>query len=199
MLKSDLVQTDKHSTNDMKRLFILGVFSLFTMTIIAQNDKSYITEKVWRINILNPAIELELPTGNNSTFSSALGIGYGGGYPDLTSGGNGIIYIISPFLDLQQKWFYNFDKRNNKEKTVDNNSGNFISMRFITKGNSIADNITRTSNIDFAFGPTWGIQRKYGKNFHLLFDVGPQYYFDTNGNGNIWPIMFQLNLGFDLK
>jgi hypothetical protein len=183
----------------MKRLFILGVFSLFTMTIIAQNDKSYITEKVWRINILNPAIELELPTGNNSTFSSALGIGYGGGYPDLTSGRNGIIYIISPFLDLQQKWFYNFDKRNNKEKTVDNNSGNFISMRFITKGNSIADNVTRTSNIDFAFGPTWGIQRKYGKNFHLLFDVGPQYYFDTNGNGNIWPIMFQLNLGFDLK
>jgi len=183
----------------MKKLFIFGVFSLFTMTIIAQNDKSYITEKVWRINILNPAVELELPTGNNSTFSSALGIGYGGGYPDLTSGGNGFIYIISPFLDLQQKWFYNFDKRNNKGKTVDNNSGNFISIRFITKGNSIADNVTRTSDIDFAFGPTWGIQRKYGKNFHLLFDVGPQYYFDTNGNGNIWPIMFQLNLGFDLK
>jgi hypothetical protein len=32
-----------------------------------------------------------------------------------------------------------------------------------------------------------------------LFDVGPQYYFDTNGNGNIWPIMLQLNLGFDLN
>jgi hypothetical protein len=182
----------------MNRLFILGIFSLFTMTVIAQNDKSYIAEKVWRINFLNPAIELELPTGNNSTFSSALGIGYGGGYPNLTSGGNGFIYIISPFLDLQQKWFYNFDKRNNKEKTVDNNSGNFISLRFITKGNSIVDNVTRTSDIDFAFGPTWGIQRKYGKNFHLLFDVGPQYYFDTNGNGNVWPIMFQLNLGFDL-
>ena len=183
----------------MKKLFILGAFSLFTMTIIAQNDKSYITEKVWRINILNPAVELELPTGNNSTFSSALGIGYGGGYPDLTSGENGFIYIISPFLDLQQKWFYNFDKRKIKNKTIDNNSGNFVSFRVITRGNSIAENVNRTSDFDFAFGPTWGIQRKYGKNFHLLFDVGPQYYIDTNGNGNIWPIMFQLNLGIDLK
>ncbi|MGO2357605.1 MAG: hypothetical protein ACTH6G_04770 [Mesonia sp.] len=46
-------------------------------------------------------------------------------------------------------------------------------------------------------GPTWGIQRSYGK-FHLLFDVGTIYYFDTKGNGNWFPIMIQLNLGFNL-
>ena len=108
------------------------------------------------------------------------------------------IYIIAPFLDLQQKWFYNINKRIRKNKTVENNSGNFISARLITRGPSIAENVIRTSDFDFAFGPTWGIQRKYGENFHLLFDIGPQYYFDTEGNGNIFPLMFQLNLGFDL-
>jgi hypothetical protein len=34
------------------------------------------------------------------------------GYPDLTYGGNGFIYIISPFADFQQK--YNLNKRNEK-------------------------------------------------------------------------------------
>ncbi len=182
----------------MKRIFILVIIASLAISTNAQEKESIKTVKVWRINFLNPAIELELPTGKYSSFSSAFGVGYGGGYPDLTYGGNGFIYIISPFIDLQQKWFYNLNKRNRKGKTTENNSGNFISARLITRGNSIAENVIRTSNFDFAFGPTWGIQRKYGK-FHLLFDVGPQYYFDTEGNGNLWPLMIQLNLGFDLK
>jgi hypothetical protein len=182
----------------MRKLSILALFALFTITTYGQEEKSYNTEKVWRVNFLNPAIELELPTGNYSTFSAGLGIGFGGGYPDLTSGVNGFIYIIAPFVDLQQKLFYNINKRVGKGKTVENNSGNFISARIISRGHSIADNVNRTSDFDFAVGPTWGIQRKYGESFHLLFDIGPQYYFDTEGNGNIFPIMFQLNLGFDL-
>lgn len=182
----------------MKKLPFIAALIFFTISMHAQQEDAYSTEKVWRINFLNPGVEVELPTGDFSTFSAGVGIGYGGSYPDLTYGANGFIYIIAPFLDLQQKWFYNINKRIRKERTVDNNSGNFISARLITRGNSIADNVYRTSDLDFAFGPTWGIQRKYGENFHLLFDVGPQYYMDTEGNGNIFPIMFQLNLGFDL-
>ena len=183
---------------NMKRTLIFVIVVLLAISTNAQKKENTKTVKVWRINFLNPAIELELPTGDYSTFSSALGVGYGGGYPDLTYGGSGFIYIIAPFIDIQQKWFYNFKKRNKKDKTIENNSGNFISARLITRGKSIADNVGRTSDFDFAFGPTWGIQRKYG-NFHLLFDVGPQYYFDTEGNGNLWPLMIQLNLGFDFK
>lgn len=183
----------------MKTNLLILIFIFLTPYFYAQQDNSLSTEKVWRINFLNPAIELELPTTQYSTFSSSIGVGYGGGYPDLTFGGSGFIYIIAPFADFQHKWFYNFHKRRNKNKTVKHNSGNFISLRFITRGNSLAENVNRTSNFDVAIGPTWGIQRKYGKNFHLLFDVGPQYYMDTKGNGNFWPIMLQLNLGFDLK
>lgn len=182
----------------MKKFSVVAIFALLTLFTFAQEQGINQTEKVWRINFLNPAVELELPTGDYSTFSTGVGIGYGGGYPDLTYGGSGFIYIIAPFLDLQQKWFYNINKRVRKNRTIDNNSGNFISARLLTRGNSIAENVSRTSNFDFAFGPTWGIQRKYGESFHLLFDIGPQYYIDTEGNGNIFPFMFQLNLGFDL-
>lgn len=162
------------------------------MNISAQEKEGPKTEKVWRLNFLNPGVELELPTGGYSAFSTGLGVGYGGSYPDLSYVGNGFVYIIAPFLDIQQKWFYNLNKRTEKEKTVSNNSGNFVSARLITRGPSIADNVFRTSDFDFAIGPTWGIQRKYGKIFHLLFDIGPQYYFDTNGNGNVFLLCFSL-------
>lgn len=180
----------------MRTLFTSVLFLVFFFPISAQTNPQ--TEKVWRLNFLNPAVELEVPTGPKSTFASALGVGYGGGYPDLTGGDSGFIYVITPFLEVQQKWFYNFDKRVANNKSTENNSGNFFSLRFITRGPSIADNVIRSSDFDFAIGPTWGIQRKLGKNFHLLFDLGPQYYFDTEGNGNFWPLMLQINLGFDL-
>ncbi|WP_407557766.1 hypothetical protein [Winogradskyella sp. 4-2091] len=183
----------------MRKILFALIFGLITTLNYAQNTNDIGTEKVWRVNFLNPAVELEIPTGQYSTFSSSLGVGYGGGYPDLTSGGSGFIYVISPFADFQHKWFYNLNKRTDKNRNTTNNSGNFVSFRLVTRGNSIAENVNRTSDFDFAFGPTWGIQRKYGKRFHLLFDVGPQYYMDTKGNGNIWPIMFQLNLGFDFR
>lgn len=60
------------------------------------------------------------------------------------------------------------------------------------------DNTIRKPRSDYAIGPNWGIQRTLGC-FHLLFDLGPVYYFDTKGNNGIYPIMLQLNMGFDLK
>ncbi len=183
----------------MKRILLTLLLGFLITATFAQNNNNVATEKVWRVNFLNPGVELEIPTGTYSSFSAGTGIGYGGGYPDLTYKESGVIYIISPFLDLQEKWFYNLNKRSRKNRTIANNSGNFVSLRLITRGNSIAENVTRTSDFDFAIGPTWGIQRKIGKNFHLLFDIGFQYYFDTKGNGNLFPLMIQLNLGFDLK
>ena len=184
----------------MKRNLLILLFGLASNLIYAQEKNRIETKKVFRVNFLNPAIELEVPTGQYSAFSSALGIGYDGGYPDLTyASGSGFIYVISPFADFQHKWFYNLNKRDRNKRKTYNNSGNFVSLRLKTRGKSIAENVTRTSDFDFAFGPTWGIQRNFGKNFHFLLDLGPQYYFDTKGNGNIWPIILQLNLGYNLK
>ena len=173
-------------------------FLVLTVLFMGLGAQAQNTEKVWRVNFLNPGVELEVPTGTFSTFAANAGIGYDGGYPELTYGGSGFTYIIAPFVDLQQKWFYNLNKRMNKDRSTVHNSGNFISFRMKSKGPSIAENISRTSDFDFGVGPTWGIQRSYKEKFHLLFDIGPQYYFDTNGNAGFFPIMIQLNLGFDL-
>ena len=182
----------------MPKYLLLPLLVLISVATYSQEEKTIQTEKVLRVNFLNPGAEIELPTGNYSSFSAGLGVGYSGSYPNLTSRANGIIYVIAPFVDLQQKWFYNLQKRERQGKTTSNNSGNFISGRIVSRGPSIADNIYRTSDYDWAIGPTWGIQRKYGENFHLLFDVGPQYYIGVEGKSGFFPVMFQLNLGFDL-
>lgn len=184
----------------MKRKILILILGILTTLNYAQEKIDIKTEKVWRVNFLNPAIELEMPISKKATFSTSLGIGYGVPYDEISvSPYNQFLYSFNPFLDLQYKRFYNLDRRKAKNLNIENNSGNFVSLRILTRGNTIESNFIRSSNFDFAFGPTWGIQRKYGKNFHLLFDLGPQYYFDTNGNGGIWPIMIQLNLGFNMK
>lgn len=179
----------------MKKL--VSIILLLTITVINAQEKN--TEKAWRVNFLNPGIEYEMPTGNNTTLSVGVGIGYSGSYPHTSIGkGSGFITSFNPFVDIQHKWFYNFDKRKSKGLKIANNAGNFVSARFLTRSESLFGNSNGTDGLDFAVGPTWGIQRTYGKNFHLLFDMGPIYYFDTNGKGYYFPLMIQLNLGFDL-
>lgn len=178
---------------------VLFVTMLLFFGFFAYSQES-VTEKVWRLNFLNPGIEVELPVTVKSTVSANAGVGYGGSYPNLseTDFQSGLVYTIAPFLDLQYKRFYNLEKRAEKNKHTNSNSGNFISARFITRGNSITDNFVRKADMDFAAGPTWGLQRAFGK-IHLLFDLGPQFYFDTKGNSGFWPIMIQLNIGLNLN
>lgn len=104
------------------------LFLIFSTSLFAQK-----TETVWRANIINPGVELELPTTPNSTFSVNVGIGSSGSYPNLseTSFDNGGIFAIAPFADVQFKKFYNLYiynlyKRARRNKVTDNNSGNFF-------------------------------------------------------------------------
>ena len=177
----------------MKKLLLFPLFIFICTSVHAQE-----TERTWRLNIINPGIEYEQPVSSKSTISFNIGVGYSGSYPELgNTSGTGGLYAFAPFTDLQFKRFYNLEKRAFQNKPTGNNSGNFISMRFRMRGKSIEDNFNRYANYDFAIGPTWGIQRKYG-NFHFLLDIGPQYYFDSEGNSGFWPLMPQVNFGIDL-
>lgn len=182
----------------MKKLFITLLGILFFMTCYSQ-EKEKTTEKILRLNFINPGIEIEWPVFNKSTIATNLGIGYGGSFPNLTyTSGSGWLYMIAPFIDIEYRKIYNQEKRFEKGKNIEYNSGNFWGLRFLTRGKEIKSNVNRTDDIDFSVGPIWGIQRNYGK-INLLFDFGPVYYFDTKGNSGIFPIVAQLNIGFNLK
>ena len=148
-----------------------------------------------RINAINPGIEYETPFFNQSTFSINSGIGYGGSHPNLTTYASGWLYLIAPFADIHYRNYYNLEKRLNKGKSIHYNAGNFWGLRMLTRGKALSSNFTRTSNYDFAVGPTCGLQRSFGK-MNLLFDVGFVYYFDTKGNNGFVPTL-ELNVGYN--
>jgi hypothetical protein len=65
-------------------------------------------------------------------------------------------------------------------------------------GPDVASNFIRFDNNSFAIGPTWGIQRAYGR-FNLAYSMGPVYYFDTSGNHNWFPLNLEINFGYNLR
>jgi len=173
-----------------------ALFIFISIISFAQETKSDL-QKIIRANFLSPGVEIEFPISAKSTISANAGIGISGSYKNL-SHAHGFNYFISPFLDLSYKKIYNRNSRANKGKSLLYNSGNYWGIRLLTNFKEIeSHNIVRKDNIDFAFGPTWGLQRAYGR-FHFLFDLGPVYYFDTKGNSGFFPIMMQLNLGYNL-
>lgn len=155
--------------------------------------------EIIRVNVISPGIELEMPINNASSLALNAGVGVSGSYKNLSYTNSGFTYFISPFMDLSYKNFYSLDKRIAKGKSISGNSGNYWGLRLLSNFKEFeSENIIRKDNIDFAFGPTWGIQRAYG-NFHFLFDIGSVYYFDTKGNNGFFPLMLQLNIGYNLK
>jgi hypothetical protein len=121
----------------MKRLFILGVFSLFTMTIshaqkVSVEKSTYGIQTgylgIWVYNefkLSNQVAfrsELGLASG---TFGSELGVTYGV-FDDFSHSGE---FIISPIITLEPRWYYNLNKRSSKMRDIGGNSGNFISLK----------------------------------------------------------------------
>ncbi len=183
----------------MKKLTLLFGL-LICINVLGQNNEKPL-KNVFRINAISPGLEFELPISNKSTIAINPGIGIHGSYMHLEYNYivSGVTYYISPFLDLSYKKIYNREKRQSKGKNINYNSGNYWGLRLLTNFKEIeSKNIYRIDDISFDFGPTWGIQRSYGK-IHLLFELGSVYYFDTKGNSGFFPIMLQLNLGFNAK
>lgn len=157
------------------------------------------TEDVLRLKIINPGIAFEKSLGKTITLETGIGFGYNFSYPNLQeSSEGGVLYMFAPFVDIQGRKFYNLAKRERKDKFIERNSGNFIAVRMLYTGVAATSNFVNFSDHSFAIGPTWGLQRNYGKiNFQT--SVGPIIYFDPLGNSGWFPLNIELNLGINLN
>ncbi len=178
-------------------LTLIGlVFAYTTNTQVTHRN----TERVWRLNIINPAIEYEHHLYKDSPLTVNLGTGMERSCKNLAEDPSKPYYnyfMNAPYVDARYKKFYNLDERELQGKNTQYNSGNYFGARFLVRGPEIYSSFTRTDNFDYSFGPNWGLQRAFGKT-HLQFDVGPMYYFDSNGNSGIFPLMIDLNFGYNL-
>lgn len=181
----------------MRQTFSIAFIALFVAFSNKLCGQSISTERVLTFNFINPGIDFETRIGQKSTFSINAGVGYGTSYPELSRTGTGFLYIISPFLDIQTRKYYNLNKRNDLGKNTKMNSGNFFGLRLLSRGQDFNGNFERDNNLDFAFGPTWGLKRTYNR-INLLFDIGPIIYWDKDNTG-FFPLTFEINIGYILN
>ena len=96
---------------------------------------------------------------------------WGGDFYDKTG------FLLTPVINLEPRFYYNLDKRIEKSRRIDGNSGNFISLKasyhpdwFVI---SNYDNVNVISDISIV--PTWGIRRNLGKHFNYETGIGIGY------------------------
>lgn len=178
--------------NYLTKKFYLLVSLTFGLSILTNAQ----TEKEIRLNVLNPGIAWENPLGKSTTLEFNVGVGYNYSYPELNTmyGESGFQGQIAPFIDIQARNYYNLQKLDQGKRK----SGKFVALRYLFYGPRIAGNVRTNENYSMAVGPTWGFKRGYEK-WTLLGSIGPIYYFDLTGTDGVFPINFEINLGYRLK
>jgi len=119
----------------------------------------------------------EFKMSNKLAFRSEIGldVGFWGGsfYED-----NG--FIMAPLLSIEPRWYYNISKRAAKEKRIDGNSANFLSLRIAYHPDwFVISNQDVNMVSDISIVPTWGLRRNIGQhfNFETGAGIGYAYYF----------------------
>ncbi|PRP67495.1 DUF3575 domain-containing protein [Nonlabens agnitus] len=154
------------------------LLSAFTFAQIPDQNRSktdFQNETIYRVNLLlTPNLEIEKDVTKDISIlaSAGFGIGYYNSYRLSEREGN----FIFPFqIELATRYYTNFNRRLEKGKTIENNSGNYVALSFA--------NVFEAENDDVRVEPgsaligAYGIQRTYWKHFNLNFQTGLGYDF----------------------
>lgn len=153
----------------MKQTLLMLAFLGCTLTTLSQDVT--VEKSIYGIQtgFLGIWIHNESKLSNQIVLRSELGLDtgiWGGSYYNKTG------FLLAPVLTLEPRWYYNLNKRVEKNRRTDGNSGNFIALKtsyhpdwFVI---SNYDNVRVISDISII--PTWGIKRNIGK--HLNYETG---------------------------
>lgn len=146
----------------MKKIICLLLLVWNPFAGFSQNNQEASVEKSVfgiQVGLIGVWAHNELKLSNQFVLRSELGI----------AGVN--TAVIEPLVALEPRWYYNLDKRVAKDKRIDGNSGNYVSLR--TKYNFTTTTEAEDEGINQVFiGPTWGIRRNLGKHFNYELGLG---------------------------
>lgn len=154
------------------------ILTLILMSITTSwgQDEVSVNKNLFKLNILAPGIVYEAGLGQKVTLNSELNMGVGYSYDSFS----GSQWFLFPFIDEQVRYYYNLEKRANKEKRTANNSGNYVAFGSTYFFESINKN-EAISNLDgLTLSTVWGLQRTYKRNFNSNLGLGVGYNFSPN-------------------
>lgn len=160
----------------MKKILISFIFCAFTLLLKAQDAS--VEKSVFGIQTgpFGVWVHNESRLSNKIALRSELGLD-----ANFWAGYNSTDFLMGLVISLEPRWYYNLNKRKDKSKRIDGNSGNFISLN--TSFHPDIDIASSNENInlvsDLTIVPTWGIRRNIGNHFNYEagFGIGYIHYF----------------------
>lgn len=170
----------------MKHILTLLMLSAFVFSFSQENKKA---EDIFglKVGLIGGWISYEKALNDNFTVEAE--VGYFGGFFKGTN--SKLDYAFTSSIRLQPKYYYNFNRRQERGKNTNNNSANFIATEiyyipdFLTSTNR--DNI----NIVESFGivPKYGLRRSISENLIFEFAAGVGYSWGENNNNGAIPAL----------
>lgn len=158
---------------------ILCILVLLGMQLSYSQDKIVSVEKTIfgiQSGLLGIWAHNESRLSNEFALRSEVGLNFG-----LIGGevNGGTKFISAPGFSVEPRWYYNLEKRNNKGKSILNNSANFFTVNF----GYIPNKETSSFYVpqQFTIIPKWGIKRSINHfTYELGIGLGYRKYLETN-------------------
>ncbi len=159
----------------MKQLLFTLVLTLSVFKIAAQNASVEKSTFGIQIGFLGVWAHNESKLTNSIALRSELGL-------DAAIFGENFVgsksFIMVPAITLEPRWYYNLNKRVDKNRRIDGNSGNFLSIKTTYHPDLVLGSLPNYTVFisDISIIPTWGIRRNVGKHFTYETGIGIGYY-----------------------
>jgi len=164
----------------MKKKLAIIIFSTFLgsiSTVYAQDASVEDTVEGIQIGLLGVWVHGEKGVSKSIVIRGEAGLDFGALINSVSDDISGFIAV--PVLTIEPRWYYNLNKRQEKSRRIDGNSGNFLSVKNSFHPDIVLfaqeDNISFIS--DLSIIPTWGIRRSIGDHFNFETGIGLGYVF----------------------
>ena len=180
----------------MQKLLLLS-FCFFSFLSTNAQDQASVEDGIFSVNILTPGLEYEFGLTRSTTLDLRLGTGFAYRKSSFGEGYEG--FGIYPIFNGQYRYYYNLEKRLEKDKNIANNSANYIALSGVVQfGKPIIGDLENNEDYFGVIGPVWGLQRYYNGGFKLDLNLGAGYGFNESGDSFFSPII-GIRLGWRLS
>jgi hypothetical protein len=170
-----------HTTQPLRNTArILAILLTCLPFATSAQEEAIDATNVTKINLLNPGISREMKLGKNQTLhvSAMMNIIF---QTVISSSFSETNLFIDPAATAGYRYYYNFEKRAERGKRYEKNSGNYVSAfsgLVFTKAPISSDHYEEVSRRALGIiGTCWGLQRNYRGHFSLDLNLGIQYQF----------------------
>jgi len=164
---------------------LVYILLLTPLVALGQPDSQpEVVQTVWRASFLSPGIINETRLGDRATLVSEARLStYTKAKVVETSPDKNTFYsssTVNPDVSVGARYFYNFERRLTKGKSIRYNSGNYFSVqaryRFPSVAKNESDQVPIGNGSGFGVEALWGFQRTYRRYFYLNLSLGSRVF-----------------------